>query len=139
MDNSGNWGPQPGSVIAVAVAGVLMAGGFVALRGDVPGQVLTGLAALGLLAFAAGSWRARPRLALTTAGLVHRGWFTTRTLRPGDIVSVRITEFRRLGRRVHLLEIEATDDTLLVFSRWDLGGDPLAVLDALTEAGYTGR
>lgn len=42
-----------------------------------------------------------------------------------------------LGRRVRLLEINTTTDTLLVFSRWDLGGDPLDVLDALTEAGYT--
>lgn len=139
MDNSTEWGPKPASIVLVAVAGVLMAAGFVALQGDVPGQVLTGLAAVGLFAFAAGSWRARPRLALTREGLVNRGWLNARTLRPADIESVRITEFRRLGRRVRLLEIDTTTDTLLVFSRWDLGGDPLEVLDALTEAGYTGR
>lgn len=126
-------------MVLVAVSGLLMAAGFIALREDVPGQVLTGLAAIGLFAFAAGSWRARPRLALTPEGLVSRGWFHTRTLRPADIGSVRITEFRRLGRRVQLLEIDTTTDTLLVFSRWDLGGDPLDVLDALTEAGYTGQ
>lgn len=136
MDNSGEWGPRSASIILVGLAGILMAGGFVALRGDGPGQVLTGLATVGLLTFAAGSWRARPRLALTPAGLVNRGWFTTRTLQPADIESVRITEFRRLGRRVRLLEIDTTNDTLLVFSRWDLGGDPLDVLDALTVAGY---
>lgn len=139
MDNVTEWGPRPASVVLVAVAGVLMAVGFIALQGDVPGQVLTGLAAVGLFVFAAGSWRARPRLALTPEGLVHRGWFYTRTLRPADIGSIRITEFRRLGRRVRLLEIDTTTDTLLVFSRWDLGGDPLDVLDALTEAGYTGH
>lgn len=136
MDNYGEWGPRSASVILVAVAGVLMAAGSLALSGDLPGQLLTGSAALGLLVFAAGSWRARPRLALTLEGLVSRGWFQTRTLRPTDIESVRITEFRRLGRRVRLLEIDTTGDTLLVYSRWDLGGDPLDVLDALTAAGY---
>ncbi len=139
MDNSGEWGPRPAAVVAVAVAGVVLAVAFAALAGDIPGRILTGLAALGLLVFAAGSWRARPRLALTPDGLVSRGWFHTRTLRPADISSVRITEFRRLGRRARLLEIDTAADTLLVFSRWDLGGDPLEVLDALTEAGYAGR
>ncbi len=139
MDNSLEWGPKTGAVILVAAAGTLMAVAFAMLAGDIPGRFLTGLAAGGLLVFAAGSWRARPRLALTPEGLVSRGWFHTRTLRPADISSVRITEFRRLGRRVRLLEIDTTADTLLVFSRWDLGGDPLDVLDALTEAGYAGR
>ena len=139
MDNSGEWGRRPAAVIAVAVGGVLMAAAFAALAGDIPGQLLTGLAAVGLLVFAAGSWRARPRIALTPDGVVSRGWFQTRTLRPADISSVRITEYRRLGRRVRLLEIDTVADALLVFSRWDLGVDPLDVLDALTDAGYAGR
>ena len=33
-------------------------------------------------------------------------------------------------------EIDADHDRLYVFSRWDLGTDPLNVLDALTAAGY---
>lgn len=139
MDNSGEWGPRPAAVAVVAVAAVVMSAAFVALAGDIPGRILSGVAALGLLVFAAGSWRARPRLAVTPVGLVSRGWFHTRTLRPADLASVRITEFRRLGRRVRLLEIDTADDTLLVFSRWDLGTDPLDVLDALTAAGYAGR
>jgi len=116
-----------------------MAAGSAILRGDIAGQLLTGIAALGLLVFAAGSWRARPRLALTAAGLVTRGWFVTRTMQPADITMARITEFRRLGRRVRLLEIDTTADVLLVFSRWDLGADPVEVFDVLVEAGYTGR
>lgn len=139
MDNSGEWGPRPAAVILVGLGGVAMAVAFGALAGDIPGRILTGLAALGLLVFAAGSWRARPRLALRADGLQSRGWFDTRTLRPADLESVRITEFRRLGRRVRLLEIDTVDDTLLVFSRWDLGTDPIDVLDALTDAGYAGR
>jgi len=55
-----------------------------------------------------------------------------------DIASVRITEFRRIARRVRLLELDTADDQLLVFTRWDLGTDPIDVLDALTEAGYAG-
>jgi len=103
---------------------------------DPPGRFLSGVAAMGLLIFAAGSWRARPRLAVTAGGLVYRGWFGSMTLPRADIDLIRITEFRRIGRMVRLLEIDTVDGHLIVLSRWDLGGDPLDVLDALTEAGY---
>ncbi len=105
---------------------------------DAPGRVLTGIAAAGLLVFAGGSWRARPRLAITPAGLAIRGWFRTQVFRPPDIKIIRIAEFRRYGRTVRLLEIDATDGELVLFSRWDLGTNPLHVLDALTDAGYAG-
>ena len=36
------------------------------------------------------------------------------------------------------IEIDTVDDRLLVFTRWDLGTDPLHVLDALTAAGFAG-
>ena len=86
------------------------------------------------------SWRARPKLAITPDGLVIRTWLRTHTLRRDDIARVRITEFRRIGRKVHLLELDtAADDRLLVFTRWDLGTSPLDVLDALTDAGYGPR
>ena len=106
------------------------------LAADLPGRFLSGTAAMGLLIFAAGSWRARPRLAITAAGLVYRGWWRSTTLPRADIELIRITEFRRLGRRVRLLEIDTVDSQLIVLSRWDLGGDPVDVLDALTEVGY---
>jgi len=106
---------------------------------DPPGRVLTGVAAVGLIVFALGSWRARPRLAITPDGLVYRGWFRSQTLRNPDISLIRITEFRRIGRKVRLLEIDTTDNRLIVLSRWDLGTEPLTVLDALTDAGYAGR
>jgi hypothetical protein len=107
---------------------------------DVPGRVLAGIAAVGLLAFASMSWRTRPKLAITPTGLVVRGWFGTHVLGRQDVAKIRITEFRRIGRKVRLLEIDTVaDDRLLVFTRWDLGTDPLAVMDALTDAGYAGR
>lgn len=139
MDNQ--WGPPPAAIIALGAAGVLMAFGC-AMATDPPGRILAAIAATGLLVFAAGSWRARPRLAITADGLVYRGWVRTLTLRPTDIELIRITEFRRWGRKVRLLEIDVRSgetEQLLVLTRWDVGGDPLDVLDALTDAGYAGR
>ena len=94
----------------VALAGLLMAVGCVAVAVDAPGRILTGVATVGLLVFALGSWRARPRLAITGAGpdaaLLYRGWLHSQLLRRADIDLIRITEFRRLGRKVRLLEID---------------------------------
>ena len=116
-----------------------MAIASVTLVTDPPGRILTGVAATGLILFAGATWRARPKLAITPQGLVLRGWFRTQSLQHADIKIIRITEFRRHGRRVRLLEIETAAGGLVILSRWDLGTDPLEVLDALTSAGYAGR
>jgi hypothetical protein len=110
----------------------------VTLATDPPGRVLAGIAGLGLIVFAGVSWHARPKLAITTDGLMVRGWRRAQLLRRADVKTIRITEFRRIGRKVRLLEIETTDDQLLVLSRWELGVEPLDVLDVLTAAGYAG-
>lgn len=115
-----------------------MAIAAVTLVTDLPGRVLVSVAAVGLILFAGMSLRTRPKLAITAAGLALRGWFRTQVLRQTDIKIIRIIEFRRYGRRVRLLEIEKADGNLVLFSRWDLGTDPLQVLDALTAAGYAG-
>ena len=134
------WAPPTVGIAACGVFGLLMLTAAVTVVTDVPGRTLAGIAAVGLLAFATMSWRARPKLAITGEGLVVRGWFSRQVLQPRDLAKVRITEFRRIGRKVRLLEIDtAPDDRLLVFTRWDLGTDPLHVLDALTDAGYAGR
>ena len=132
------WGPKGPAIVAVGAGGIVMAVGAVALADDIPGRLLAGVAAVGLLMFAAGSWRARPRLAVVGDSLVYRGWWRDQTLRPADIESIRITEFRRIGRKVRLLEID-TAERLIVLTRWDLGTDPLTVLDGLTAAGIAGR
>lgn len=106
---------------------------------DAPGRVLAGIAAAGLVLFAGATWRARPKLAITPDGLAIRGWFRTQVLRESDIKVIRITEFRRYARTIRLLEVETVSGGLVLFSRWDLGTDPLQVLDALTAAGYAGR
>jgi Bacterial PH domain len=116
-----------------------MAVAAVTLVTDPPGRLLVGVAGLGLLIFAGFSLRARPRLAITPQGLVVRGWWRTSVLSRPSIKLIRITEFRRLARKVRLLEIDTVDDRLIVFSRWDLGTNPISVLDALTHAGFAGR
>jgi len=116
-----------------------MAIASVTLVTDPPGRILTSVAAAGLILFAGVTWRARPKLAMTARGLVLRGWFRTQILQRSDIKIIRITEFRRHARRVRLLEVETISGGLVVLSRWDLGTDPLEVLDALTAAGYAGR
>jgi bifunctional ADP-heptose synthase (sugar kinase/adenylyltransferase) len=132
------WSPPSAGIAASGLFGVVMAIAAVTVVTDVPGRALAGIAAVGLLAFASMSWRARPKLAITGDGLVVRSWFGSQVLTRQDIAKIRITEFRRIGRKVRLLEIDtAPDDRLLVFTRWDLGTDPLDVLDALTVAGYT--
>ena len=132
------WSPSAIAIAACGAFGIILAIGDVTLITDPPGRVLVGIAAVGLFAFATLSWRARPKLAISGDGLVTRGWWRTTVLRPTDIKLIRITEFRRLARKVRLLEIDTVDDRLLVFTRWDLGADPLTVLDALTAAGYAG-
>jgi hypothetical protein len=133
-----SWGPAPAGIAGIGLAGVVMAIGVVTVVTDGPGRVLGGVAALGLLMFATMSWVTRPKLAISGEGVVVRGWWRTRILRREDIAIIRITEFRRLARKVRLLEVDTTDDRLYVFTRWDLGTNPLDVLDALTDAGYAG-
>jgi len=130
------WAPPSVGIAACGVAGIVLAISDVTVVTDPPGKLLVGIAAVGLILFAGGTWRARPKLAITADGLVVRGWLRTQRLVRGDIKIIRITEFRRIGRKVRLLEIDAVDGRLFIFSRWDLGTDPLDVLDALTAGGY---
>ncbi|ULE34749.1 PH domain-containing protein [Mycobacterium sp. IDR2000157661] len=132
------WSPPTVGIVVAGIAGILLGVGAVTLITDAPGRILVGVAAVGLILFASLSWRARPKLAIRNDGLVTRGWLGTQVLCRQDIQLIRITEFRRLARKVRLLEIDTVDDRLLVFTRWDLGADPLQVLDALTAGGYAG-
>lgn len=132
------WSPPTAGMAACGVGGIVLAIAAVTLVTDPPGRVIAGIAALGLILFAGASWRARPKLAITDDGLVLRGWFRTQILRRDTIEIIRISEFRRHARRVRLLEIETVSGGLIVLSRWDVGTDPLEVLDALTDGGYAG-
>ncbi|MFI5506098.1 PH domain-containing protein [Mycobacterium sp. NPDC051804] len=133
-----SWSPPTLGIAALGVGGLILAVGAVTLITDPPGRVLVGIAAVGLIVFASLSWRARPKLAIKSDAIVTRGLVGETVLRQADIKLIRITEFRRIGRKTRLLEIDTVDDRLLVFTRWDLGTDPLHVLDALTAAGFAG-
>ena len=133
------WSPPAFGVAACGVLGLMMATAAVTLVTDAPGRVLTVIAAAGLILFAILSWRARPKLAMRDHGLIIRGRLRAHRLEKADMKIIRITEFRRIARNVRLLEIDTTDDQLFVLTRWDLGTDPLEVLDALTAAGLAGR
>jgi hypothetical protein len=132
------WAPSAVGTAACGLGGIVMATTCVTVITDTPGRLLLGLSAVGLILFAGGTWRARPKLAIREDGLEIGGWLGPQHLRPPDIKIIRITEFRRIGRKTRLLEIDANDGRLFVFSRWDLGTDPLDVLDALTASGYAG-
>ena len=133
------WSPPAAGIAACGVAGLMMATAAVTLVTDVPGRILASIAAAGLLLFATLSWRARPKLAISDGGLIVNGALRAHRLTKADIKIIRITEFRRIARKVRLLEIDTNDDRLFVLTRWDLGTDPLDVLDALTAAGLAGR
>ncbi len=133
-----SWSPPAAGIAALGIGGLILAAGAVTLITDPPGRVLVGIAAVGLIVFASLSWRARPKLEIKNDAIVTRGLVGETELRKADIKLIRITEFRRIGRKTRLLEIDTVDDRLLVFTRWDLGTDPLHVLDALTAAGFTG-
>lgn len=131
------WAPSTGAIVGCGAAGLMLAISAVSVIDDPPGRVLVGLAALGLVVFAAMSWRTRPKLVIGADGLVVNGWWRTQWLGRPDVETIRISEFRRIGRTARLLEIETTDDRLVILSRWDVGADPVEVLDVLTAAGYT--
>jgi Bacterial PH domain len=133
------WQPRTTGIAGCGAAGVLMAITDVTLVTELPGHIFTGVAAVGLILFAGMSWRARPRLAITPDGLLLRGWFRTQVLQASDIKIIRVIAFRRYGGTMRLLEVEKTGGELVLFSRRDLGTNPVEVLDALTAAGYAGR
>ena len=103
------WSPPALGIAACGAFGIILAIGAVTLITDVPGRILVGIAAAGLLVFASLSWRARPKLAISDDGLLTRGWSRSHVLRHGDIKIIRITEFRRLARKVRLLEIDTPE------------------------------
>ena len=128
------WSPQPGEVVAKAVAGVGLA--LSTLLADPAGRVLLGAAAGLLLALAARDALLRPRLRADEDGVTVRrasgavtiGWSALR---------VRVRTQRRWGLSGRTLELDdRTDDAvLLVLGRRELGVDPETVAAALAEAG----
>lgn len=137
------WSTPTSALIAVAVGGVILTGATV-LAKDGPSRLLIGLAAVGLLALAGLGFRQRPRLSVLPGAeprLVVRG-LTGPTEYPRDrIIRARVVGYRRLGRRMPMLEIDVDqhgEERLLIFGRWDLGTHPEDVYDVLLAHDLTG-
>ena len=134
------WSPRPSGTAARLLAGGVLALAAWLVVPDLPGRLLVGLAAAGVLVVAAHDVLARPRLAARPDGVVSRGWGGRRHL-PWRGLRIRVRATRRLGTVVRTLELdtEGVDDgTLVVLGRRELGVDPETVAEALHAAGAGG-
>ncbi len=117
------WSPRPSGTAWRTVAGVVLALVAALLVPDLPGRLLVGLAAGGLLAAAAHDVLARPRLAARPDGVVARTW-GGRVHLPWNGLRIRVRATRRLGLVVRTLELDTDgpdDAALVVLGRRDLG------------------
>ncbi|WP_040787737.1 PH domain-containing protein [Nocardia paucivorans] len=139
------WTTPTPALVAVALGGVIMAVAAV-FSPDAPSRFLVGAAAVGLLWMAVLGFRQRPRLALVPGDDPHLVVRTltgpTRYTRE-QILRARPVYYRRLGRKMPMLEIDVTTDgaeRLLIFGRWDLGTHPEEVYHTLrTELNLRGE
>lgn len=134
---AGRWGPRPVETAAVAVCAVLALALAVA-AGDPGGQLLFGVAAVGLTALALHDLALRPRLAADPAELRVRTFTGVRRLPWEAVERVDVDEHKRYGLVARTLEVESAGQ-LLLLSRRALGADPRDVADALAKIRYTSR
>lgn len=126
----------------VGALGVVLLGAAVFTQDNAPGRVIATLAGLGALSVFALALRRRPRLAIEPGPALVLG----RLRHPeiylsSDIARIRATSFSRIGRKVHLLELDlrrGSEEQFIVLSRWDLGADPRDVFAVLEQHGLTG-
>ncbi|BAW03295.1 PH domain-containing protein [Nocardia seriolae] len=131
-----SWSTPPAALTICGIGGLVLAGATF-LSNDGPGRLLIGLAALGLLFLTGVGLRQRPRLAIEPGNPVHvvvRGLAGAQRYTPQQILRVRVVNYRRLGRRMPMLEMDVDhdgDERLIIFGRWDLGAHPEDVLEVL--------
>ena len=126
-----SWSPRLGLVVvcwlATAVALVLAL-----LTDDAPGRVLGAVAAAGLAAAALFGTVARPRFAVDESGVAVRSLLGVRHWPWARVHRLRVVRYRRLGREMPMLELDAVDDDgserLVVLGWFDLGEHPDEVL-----------
>lgn len=131
------WSPARG-LVALAWVGCAAAlawcGWLVVTAADPAGQLLSGVAAVGLGAAAVYGTRVRPRLRVDPAGLTVGGLAGPRRVPWADVGAVRVLRVRRFGRDSALLEVDTVADgveRLVVFGRLDLDADPEEVATVL--------
>lgn len=130
------WSTPPAALAVCALGGIVLAVAAF-LSDDPPGRLLIGLAAVALLVMAGVGLRQRPRLAVepgTPDPVVVRGVAGPKRYTPEQVLRARVVSYRRLGRRMPMLELDVNDggeERLLIFGRWDLGAAPDEVLETL--------
>ncbi|MEC3958026.1 PH domain-containing protein [Nocardia sp. CDC153] len=130
------WSTPPAALAVCGIGGIALAVAAF-LSNDGPGRLLIGLAALGLLFLTGMGLRQRPRLSVEPGDPVHivvRGLAGPQRYTPQQILRVRVVNYRRLGRRMPMLEMDVDhdgDEKLIIFGRWDLGAHPEDVLEVL--------
>lgn len=140
-----HWATPLAAVAALVAGGIALGIGATFVTLDAAGRLLVGLAAIGLLVFAALAALQRPRLAIAADGaLVAKRLTGMQRYTPGEIERAKIVRYPRFGRRVPMLELDvrppgSDDDRLMIFGRWDLGTDPQDVYDALEFHGLIPR
>jgi len=131
------WTTPVAAGVALVVGGIALIAAAAASYADPPAMTFIGVAALVVLAVGAVTLIRRPRLVLTTGPtLIVKTLRGPVELTPDDIERVSILRTRRLAARSRQLVIDLSDDTLMIFGRWDLGVDPLVVVDDLRAAGF---
>lgn len=110
------------------------------LRQDPLALLLTGFAALLLVATGVSQLLRRPRIEVVDASLAIKKLTGTVFVPRDMVVEVRGLGVARWGARQHLMRLEYVDDRgheqLDVFTRTDLGTDPRDVVDTLTRLGF---
>lgn len=135
-DSRLSWSTPPAALVACGIGGLVLAVAAI-VSTDGPGRLLIGVAAVGLLGLTALGVRQRPRLAVEPGDPVHivvRGLTGPQRYAPEQILRVRVVHYRRLGRRMPMLEMDVDnsgEERLLIFGRWDLGTRPEDVLEVL--------
>ncbi len=130
------WSTPMAAVVICGIGGVVLAAAA-CLSNDGPGRLLIGLAAAGLLFMTVVGLRQRPRLAVEPGNpvqVVVRGLAGAQRYTPQQILRVRVVNYRRLGRKMPMLEMDVDhegDEKLMIFGRWDLGAHPEDVLEVL--------
>ncbi|MGQ4598877.1 PH domain-containing protein [Nocardia sp. R6R-6] len=133
------WTTPTAALVAVTLGGVALAVTAV-FSTDAPSRLLVGLAAVGLLALAGLGFRQRPRLSVRSGApprLVVRTLTGADGYTPDQIIRARVVGYRRLGRKMPMLELDVERDgaqRLLIFGRWDLGVNPEVVYHDLVQA-----
>ncbi|AYF74676.1 PH domain-containing protein [Nocardia yunnanensis] len=131
-----SWSTPPAALVTCGIGAIVLAAATF-LANDGPGRLLIGLAALGLLCLTGVGLRQRPRLAVEPGNPVHivvRGLTGPQRYTPQQILRVRVVNYRRLGRRMPMLEMDVDhlgEERLIIFGRWDLGAHPEDVLEVL--------